>query len=138
MQQSTPPKVIGVEVVAAQPTDADSAAIAHLSSSSRKSLPPVTYLVKLRFESMPEATSHGWALYVNNFRIPKYWQYKEGIYFKVFDPQFFQDYQGQSIRFTLNETDFIDTGLRLAAADSRVQGSVMTSTSLPVQEDVLR
>ncbi len=99
MQQSTPPKVIGVEVVAAQPTDADNIVIAHLSSSGSKSLPPVTYLVTLRFESMPEATSHGWALYVNDFRIPKYWQYKNGIYFKVFDPQFFQDHQGQALRF---------------------------------------
>jgi hypothetical protein len=138
MQQSTPPKVIGVEVAAAQPTDADSAAIAHLSSSGSKSLPPVTYLVKLRFENMPEATSHAWALYVNDFRIPKYWQYKEGIYFKIFDPQFFQDYQGRSIRFSLNGTDFIDTGLRLAAPDSGVQRSVTISTSLPIQEDVLK
>jgi hypothetical protein len=138
MEQSTPPKVIGVEVVAAQPTDADSAAIAHLSSSGSRSLPPVTYLVKLRFESMPEAASHGWALYMNDFRIPKYWQYKEGIYFKVFDPQFFQDYQGRSIRFSLNGADFIDTGFRLAAPDLAVQRSVTTSASLPIQEDVLK
>ena len=138
MQQSTPPKVVGVEVVAAQPTDADSAAIAHLSSSGSKSLPAVTYLVKLRLESLPEATSHGWALYVNDFRIPKYWQYREGIYFKVFDPQFFQDHQGQSIRFSLNGADFIDTGLSLAVPDSGVRRAVTTSTSLPIQEDVLK
>jgi len=138
MQPSTPPDVIEVEIVPAQPTDADSRAIAHLSSSGSKSLAPVTYLVKLRFESMPEATSHGWALYVKDFRIPKYWQYKEGIYFKVFDPQFFQDHQGQSIRFSLNGADFIDTGLKLAAPDADVQRSVTASTSLPVQEDVLK
>jgi len=137
MQQSTPPQVVAIEVVAAQPTDADSAALAHLSSSGSKSLLPVTYLVKLRFESIPEPTSHGWALYVNDFRIPKYWQYKEGIYFKVFDPQFFQNYQGQPIRLSPNGTDFIDTGLRLTVPDSLVQSSVTTSTSLPNQDDVL-
>ena len=138
MQQSTPPKVIGVEVIAAQPTDADSVVIAHLSSSGSKSLPPVTYLVTLRFESMPEATSHGWALYVNDFRIPKYWQHKNGIYFKVFDPQFFQDHQGQALRFSLNGTDFIDTGLRLAPPHSGAQRSAPASTSLPLQEDLLK
>jgi hypothetical protein len=138
MQQSTPPKVIGVEVVAAQPTDADSAAIAHLSSSGSKSLPPVTYLVKLRFESMPEATSRGWALYVDDFRIPKYWESKDGVYFKVFDPQFFQDHRGQSLRFSENGTDFTDTGLKLAAPDSGAQRSVTASTGLPLQEDVLK
>jgi hypothetical protein len=36
-----------------------------------------------------------------------------GIYFKVFDPQFFQDHQGQSLRFSQNGTEFTDTGLKL-------------------------
>jgi hypothetical protein len=138
MQPATPPDVIDVEIVPAQPTDADSRAIAHLSSSGSKSLAPVTYLVKLRFQSMPEATSHGWALYVNDFRIPKYWEYRSGIYFKVFDPQFFQDHQGEPIRFSLNGADFIDTGLKLAAPDSGVQRSMTPSTKLPAQEDVLK
>ena len=98
----------------------------------------MTYLVKLRFESMPEATSRGWALYVNDFRIPKYWEYKDGVYFKVFDPQFFQDHRGQSLRFSENGTDFTDTGLKLAAPDSSAQRSVTASTGLPLQEDVLK
>jgi len=29
-----------------------------------------------------------WALYVNDVLIPKYWEYDEGIYFTVLDPQF--------------------------------------------------
>lgn len=136
MQPSTPPNAIKVEVVAAQPTDADSAAIAHLSAGDRKSLPQVTYLVKIRLESRPQATSQGWALYVNDFRIPKYWEYKDGIYFKVFDPQFFQDHQGQPLRFSQNWTDFIDTGLKLPAQDSGAQNSA--KTKLPRQDDVLK
>jgi hypothetical protein len=138
MQPSTPPQAITVEVVAAQPTDADSAAVAHLSARDRKSLPQVTYLVKVRFETMPQATSQGWALYVNDFRIPKYWAYKDGIYFKVFDPQFFQDHQGQSLRFSQNRTDFTDTGLKLPALHSGAQRSANDSTKLPLQEDVLK
>ncbi|HET9000560.1 MAG TPA: hypothetical protein VFP86_13025 [bacterium] len=138
MQPSTPPKATAVEVVATRPTEADSAAIAHLSARDSKSLPPVTYLVKVRFETMPEATSQGWALYVNDFRIPKYWAYKDGIYFKVFDQQFFRDHHGESLRFSQNGTDFIDTGLKLAAPDSSAKTSVSDVTKLPRQDDVLK
>jgi hypothetical protein len=138
MQPSTPPKATAVEVVATRPTEADSAAIAHLSARDSKSLPQVTYLVKVRFETMPEATSQGWALYVNDFRIPKYWAYKDGIYFKVFDQQFFRDHQGESLRFSQNGTDFIDTGLKLAAPDSSAKTSVSDVTKLPRQDDVLK
>jgi len=138
MQQSTPPKAIKVEVVAARPTDADRAAIAHLSARDRKSLPEVTYLVKVHFETIPQATSQGWALYVNDFRVPKYWAYKDGIYFKVFDQQFFQDHQGQSLRFSQNATDFIDTGLKLPAPHSGAQKLKNDLTKLPLQDDVLK
>jgi hypothetical protein len=138
MQESTPPKAIKVEVVAARPTDADRMAIAHLSAHGRKSQPEVTYLVKIRFEKMPPATSHGWALYVNDFRIPKYWAYKNGIYFKVFDQEFLQDHRGQSLRFSRNGTDFIDTGLKLSAQQSLAPRSAKDLNKLPVQEKVLK
>ena len=45
MPQPAPPKVIGVEVVAAEPTEADRAAIAQLSTETRKALPQVAYKV---------------------------------------------------------------------------------------------
>lgn len=138
MQQSSPPKAVAVEVVPAQPTEADSAAIAHLSARASKSLPGATYLVKVRLETVPQPTSQGWALYVNDFRIPKYWEYKDGIYFKVFDPQFFQDHRGQRLRFSQNGIDFVDTGLKLTAAPSAALMSAKKPTKLPHQDDVLR
>ena len=138
MQPSLPPHAIAVEVVAVQPTDADRSAIAHLSVRDRKLLPEVTYVVKVRFEAMPQATSQGWALYVNDFRIPKYWAYKDGIYFKVFDPQFFQDHQGQSLRFSQNGTEFTDTGLTLSAPHSGTEQLANGPARLPLQEDVLK
>jgi hypothetical protein len=138
MQPSTPPKAVAVEVVAVKPTDADRAAIAHLSARDSKLLLQVTYMVKVRFETMPQATSQGWALYINDFRIPKYWAYEDGIYFKVFDPQFFQDHQGQSLRFSQNGTEFIDTGLKLTVPRSRIQRSAIEAAKLPLQDDVLR
>jgi hypothetical protein len=118
MHPSKPPKVTEVEVVATQPTETDSTVIAHLSAEASKSLPQVAYLVKLRLKTMPPATSQGWALYVGDLRIPKYWEYKQGVYFKVFDPQFFADHKGEKLRFSQNGSDFIDTGKKLTAAPS--------------------
>ena len=132
MPLASPPKAVAVEVVAAQPTDADRAAIAHLSARDRKSVAPVTYLVKVRFETMPEATSQGWALYIGDFRVPKYWATRDGIYFKVFDPQFFEEHQGEPLRFSQNGIDFVDTGLALTAPISH------DAARLPLQDEVLR
>jgi hypothetical protein len=138
MLPSTPPKAVGVEVVAAEPTEADGAAIAHLSARHSKSLPGVTYLVKVRLDVKPQAASHGWALYVKDFRIPKYWEYDDGIYFKVFDPQFFQDHKGEALRFSLNGTDFVDTGVKLAAPPTATERAAARAAPLPAQPDALR
>ena len=81
----TPPKATAVEVVPAQPTQADRDAIAYLSGQANRALPGAAYLVLIELKVIPPATSEGWALYVGDFRIPKYWEYKDGIYFKVFD-----------------------------------------------------
>ena len=132
------PKAVAVEVVATQPTDADRAAIAHLSTHDGMALAPVVYVVKVRLKSMPPITSRGWALYVDDLRIPKYWQYREGIYFKVFDPQFFLDHQGGRLRFSQDGSDFVDTGLRLSRPASRAKkGSRRAAAKLPLQADVL-
>ena len=132
----TPPQAIAVDVVAAQPTDADSSLIARLHPAVRRDVAPAAYLILVRLESVPPATSSGWALYVNDLRIPKYWQYKDGIYFKVYDPQFLADYGGKQLRFSLNGTEFIDTGLTLSAPE--IITSPTEARELPRQDEVLK
>jgi hypothetical protein len=138
MQPQTPPNAVAVEIVATRPSGADAAAIEHLSSTAGRDLAPVAYVVKVRLDPKPPPTSMGWALYVGDFRIPKYWEYPDGIYFKVFDPAFFQDHRGQTIRFTPNRTEFVDTGLVLAESDADIAVPARDTADLPSQEDVLR
>ena len=138
MHPLTPPKVIEVEVVPAQPTEADSAAIAHLSAEAGRSLPQIAYVIKVRFKTKPPVSSQGWALYVKDFRIPKYWEYEHGIYFKVFDLRFFVDHKGQKLRFSQNGMDFIDTGKKLPAPAPTPAKSRGKAGRLPSQADVLR
>jgi len=145
MEPPKPPKITGVEVIAAQPTEADRAAIAHLSAQSNRSLPQVVHVVKVRLQTKPPATSMAWALYVNDVLIPKYWEYDEGIYFTVLDPQFFADHKGKRLRFSQNGVDFQDTGMKLpaptapaTASKSKRKSAKGKTAQLRLQADVLK
>ena len=115
MQPPKPPKITAVEITPAQPTEADSAAIEHLSAVTNKRLPQAVHVVKVRLQRKPPATSMAWALYVGNALIPKYWEYEDGIYFTVLDPEFLAEHKGQRLRFSQNGVDFVDTGMKLPA-----------------------
>jgi hypothetical protein len=80
----------------------------------------------------------------------KYWEYDDGIYFTVLDPQFFADHKGQRLRFSLDGVEFHDTGLKLPAAaapaaKSKARGksrkgktAKSKAEELPLQADVLK
>jgi hypothetical protein len=142
MQPPKPPKITAVEVIAAQPTEADSAAIARLSAELNRSLPQVVNVVKVRLKTKPPATSMGWALYVNDVLIPKYWEYNDGIYFTVLDPQFFADHKGKRLRFSQDGVHFYDGGVKLpapvAASKSKKKAAKSKAARLPLQADVLK
>jgi len=137
MKPPAPPKAVSVEVVAAQPDEGDKSVLADLSAQDPKALPRVTYLIKIRLKEVPEAASHGWALYLDDFRVPKYWEYKKGIYFKVFDPQFLEKYDGASVRFSSNGSDFSDTGLKFSYKKGG-RKKADAPKKLPPQTDVLK
>jgi len=119
MQLPEPPKITAVEVVAAQPTEADRAAIAHMGVKE----PEAVYVVKVRLKGKPPVTSMAWALYVDDELVPKYWEYTGGIYFTVFNPQFFIRHEGKQLRFSQNGIDFFDTGVALGPAPSKTKSS---------------
>jgi hypothetical protein len=132
----TPPHAVAVEVVATRPTDGDATTLARLSRAGDREIAPVAYLVKIHLEVVPPATSSGWALYVDDFRVPKYWEYRDGIYFKVYDPQFFVEHAGGALRFSADGTEFRETGLTLTGPDVTLAPSDDTG-GLPLQDDVL-
>ena len=137
MTPQAPPKIAAVEVVATQPTDPDRRVLAHLAGQATAPVPEAVYIVKIAFEEMPPVTSHGWALYVNDERIPKYWAYKDGIYFKVFDPNFLAEHNGQPLRFSPDGVHFIDTGKKLTNPKAKASRATRAA-NLPLQSDVLQ
>jgi hypothetical protein len=139
MPPSTPkaPKVLSAEVVATRPTAADSAMIAGLAADARLSLREVAYVVKIRLKEVPPATALGWALYAGDVRIPKYWEYSDGIYFKVLDPAFLAEHRGKPLRFSQNGQVFVDTGVKLPGPGGPEGKRAASLSALPRQEDVL-
>jgi hypothetical protein len=126
------PQAIAVRTYATQPTEADRPVIARLRLAAEPE--PVAFLVTVELAAVPPATSRGWALYVDDFRIPKYWQYRLGIYFKIYDAQFFADHAGGRLRFTADRTDFVETGLTL---DGPAPESFADRSALPTQDEIL-
>ena len=56
------------------------ALIAQLKARAGIALPQVAYVMKVRFTTMPPRPRRaGRCLYVNGFRIPKYWECKDGV-----------------------------------------------------------
>jgi len=134
---SAPPKVVSAAVVAAQPTDADTPMMDRLSSELNRPLPATAFIVKIRLEKLPEPTGDGWALYVGDTRIPKYWEYPGGIYFKVFDQSFLTEHQGERLRFSHNDKDFVNTGVKLPGPGAARARDTSDARRLPLQSDVL-
>jgi hypothetical protein len=132
MQLPEPPNVTAVEVVAAQPTEADRAAVAHMGMKESNAV----YVVKVRLKAKPPVTSMAWALYVGDELVSKYWEYTDGVYFTVLDPQFFVRQKGKQLRFSQNGVDFFDTGVELIAPAPSV--SMDAANRLPQQADVLK
>lgn len=113
MQPPNPPQIAAVDIVPAQ---ADSMALTHLSAHAGASVPQVAWVVKVKLKARLPATSLGWALYVNDVRIPKYWEYEDGIYFTVIDPNFLAKHKGERLRFSHDGVEFHDTGVKLPGA----------------------
>jgi hypothetical protein len=134
---SAPPKVVSAEVVATQPTDADTPMIASLSRELNRRLPAAVFIVKVRLEKLLEPTGDGWALYLGSMRIPKYWEYPGGIYFKVFDQTFLVDHQGEALRFSRNDQEFVDTGVKLPGPGEAQAATKAAARALPLQSKVL-
>ncbi|HEY6393679.1 MAG TPA: hypothetical protein VIX89_20520 [Bryobacteraceae bacterium] len=130
-----------MEVVAAEPTDADRAVIAR----TKQAEPEAVHVVKVKLKEKPPVTSMGWRLYVGDVLIPQYWEYADGIYFTVLDLQFFADHKGKQLRFSHDGIEFFNTGVKLAAPPKAAEAKVKRKTKrkpkaarLPSQADVLK
>lgn len=132
-----------IQLVLARPEPADLRRIHHFTAQTGERIEEVSYIVKLYIESPPVYNSMGLELYVGDEQIRKYSQFKNGIYFKVNDPQQLAALEGQPVRFRRpGSEEFINTGVSFPSEDvsDRSQRFLESAerTELPTQEEVLR
>ena len=84
----------------------------------------------------------GIELYVNDQLIRRYSTFKNGIYFKVNDPQNLSILRGGEVRFhRLGTDEFLDTGVTIPDAEDTEDPAALRAggaVELPSQEEVLR
>ena len=138
------PVVASVEVIPTRAKPADVKSIKYIQSQENISLEEVAYVVKITLEKMPPISSQGFELYLDNYRVRKYWAFRSGIYFKVYNPRFFAKHGGKQLRFSLVEQQFYDTGFRLPGAENQITArsafltdAAESAAGLPAQEDIL-
>lgn len=129
-----------IQLLLARPEVADLRKIHHYAAERGADLEEVSYIVKLYTQTPPVYNNMGVELYVGDRQIRQYSQFKNGIYFKVNDPQQLSTLQGQEVRFHRPGADeFINTGVRLPAEET-INRSLRSAdvSQLPTQEEVLR
>ena len=140
MSNKVRPEVSSIEVRAAQPKAADSRKIQYICDIKNRSAEDIVYIVKLYMDDVePFYTSAGLRLFVGDHEIKEYSGFKNGIYFKVYDPDFLAENGGEMVRFTADGVEFIDTGVRLPSAPAGVglAATAGLATELPSQDQVL-
>src|SRR4051812_42507056 len=98
MPAAQAPEVDAVRVVAAEPDRADRRALSHLRSAKARPIDDVVYIVKIYTKRKIASAGRGFALYVGDVPIPKYWRFAGGIYFTAHDPDFVAGLAGKEIR----------------------------------------
>lgn len=129
-----------IQLLLARPEVADLRKIRYYAAERGADIEEVSYIVKLYTQTPPVYNSMGVELYVGNQQIRQYSQFKNGIYFKVNDPQQLSTLQGEEVRFRRPGADkFINTGVRLPAEET-IERSLRTADmrQLPTQEQVLQ
>jgi hypothetical protein len=129
-----------IQVLPARPEAADLRKIRHYAAQRGTALAEVSYIIKLYTQSPPVYNSLGVELYVGNQQIRQYAQFKNGIYFKLNDPQQLAALQGQEVRFRRpGAGDFMNTGVRFPAGETinrHVRAADMSQ--LPTQAELLQ
>jgi hypothetical protein len=130
-----------IQLQLAQPEEADLRKIHHYALEKGADAEEVSYIVKLYIKTPLPQDGMGVELYVGDVQIRRYFQFKNGIYFKVNDRQKLSTLRGKEVRFHRPGTDeFINTGVKFPA-DEKAEVMPLKATStpqLPTQEEVLR
>ncbi|MBD2156725.1 hypothetical protein [Leptolyngbya sp. FACHB-16] len=150
-----PINITSIQIVAVQPELADAKRLDFLRANEDVSIGNHYYIVKVYLENRFAASPVLPHLYIGSEEIPMYTGFKSGLYFKVYNPKFFDEHAGESFCFSLDGQTFLDTGVKLPEkpqaistvprmdSSTRIPGVTFSSEEsisevLPTKDEVLR
>lgn len=122
--------VKSVEVLPVLPDETDIKNINYLRNSEGTIIQSVVYVVKITIENRLSTSSLGFELFLDDYRVRKYFEFESGIYFKVYNPRFFQKHGEKKIRISLDKVSFIDTGLKFPSILPELESTLNTIDSV--------
>ncbi|MEM7537935.1 MAG: hypothetical protein AAF639_37540 [Chloroflexota bacterium] len=133
--------VTSVEAISIQPEQADMKKITYLREHMKRNMDDAYTIVKLFLDEPLPMGAESPRLYVGDEEIMKYGGFAGGIYFKVYDPQFFEQHGGDAIYSSTDGYTLVDTGQTLPPAPSssapdNVAAAVLTKI-LPTKREML-
>lgn len=132
------PDIEAVHVIATRPLAQDLPRMISTSPLEDTARTPV-YVVRIRLGGNL-STGHsggGFDLYVGDARISKFYGWPGGIYFKIYDREFFERHKDHTIRLSIDGQNFKDTG-QVLEEPVLAPPSILEASPLPTQESVLR
>jgi hypothetical protein len=94
-------KIMSVKVVAVEPEQSDVSRLEHLRNEVEPKLENVIFLVKIYMSGIP-ISGTGMSLFIGDEKIPKYWPFNGGVYFIIYEPEFFVKHKHSFIGFSLD------------------------------------
>jgi hypothetical protein len=99
------PKVERVEVHSVRPEAADLRKIRHYAATRGVSLPEVTLLYRVYSDGNPEPSGRAIELFIGDYQVRKYSQFKGGLFFTVNDPELAKRLAGGAIKLRVEGSD---------------------------------
>lgn len=105
-------KALSINIVPAAPSDWDMENINLINEQEGTNKSGTVFLVEIDLEGDIPATATAVDLYLNEYKVRKYYQTTGGIGFKVYNPRFLLKHSNKNIRFVINNDEVIETGLK--------------------------
>jgi hypothetical protein len=131
-------RVSSMQVAAVHPEVEDKERLQFMETDSGVPSPGCYYIAKIYLEKPLPATAMAPDFYVGDEHIPEYSGFKGGIYFKVYDPRFFERNAGKPVRYTMDGSSFHDTSVKLPQPPVDAGADEAKASSLPTKAEVLR
>ena len=133
------PQIKSMQIVAIRPEGADEQRLQFVHAGKEGVVPRAMYVVKVYLQEGIPATGQAVALYVGETWIRKYFAFSGGIFFNIYEPDFFQKNANATIRFTADHTKYFDSSVRLSMPVQEADAASADSTSaLPTKHEALR